>query len=66
MVVVVPSTVEARPSTKGLVQDMSQVILKVGEIKGLKQDIEKLKQEMKQNMRGWLSSKRKIKLCRKE
>jgi FtsZ-binding cell division protein ZapB len=47
MVVVVPSVAEARPSTEGLVQAMSQVSLKVGEIKGLKGDIEKLKQEMK-------------------
>jgi FtsZ-binding cell division protein ZapB len=47
MVVVVPSTTEVGPSTEGLVQAMSQVILKVGEIKGLKEDIEKLQQEMK-------------------
>jgi cell division protein FtsB len=47
MVVVVPSAVEDGPSTEGLVQTMSQVSLKVGEIKGLKGDIDKLKQEMK-------------------
>jgi peptidoglycan hydrolase CwlO-like protein len=47
MVVTVPSTTEAGPSAKGLVQTMSQVRLKVGEIKGLKGDIEKLEQEMK-------------------
>ena len=47
MVVVVPPAAEVGPSTKGLVQSMSQVSLKVGEIKGLKGDIEKLKQEMK-------------------
>jgi FtsZ-binding cell division protein ZapB len=45
-VVVVPPTTEAGPNTEGLVQAMSQVSLKVGEIKGLKGDIEKLKQEM--------------------
>jgi hypothetical protein len=42
MVVIVPSTAEARPSIEGLVQPMSQAILKVREIKGLKGDIEKL------------------------
>jgi cell division protein FtsB len=47
MAVTVPSTAKAGPSTKGLVTAMSQFILKVGEIKGLKGDIEKLKQEMK-------------------
>jgi FtsZ-binding cell division protein ZapB len=47
MDVAVPSIVEVGPSTEGLVQAMSQVSLKVGEIKGLKGDIEKLKQEMK-------------------
>jgi hypothetical protein len=45
--VIVPSTVETGSSTDGLVQDMSQVILKEGEIKILKGDIEKLQQEMK-------------------
>jgi hypothetical protein len=33
-VVVVPPAAEAGPSTKGLVQAMSQVSLKVGEMKG--------------------------------
>jgi hypothetical protein len=47
MVVVVPSTAETGPSTEGLVWAMSQVILKVGEIKGIKGDIDQLKQEMK-------------------
>jgi hypothetical protein len=47
MVVVVPSTAEIGTRTEGLVQAMSQVSLKVGEIKGLKGDIEKLKQEMR-------------------
>jgi hypothetical protein len=47
MDVVVPSTTEAGPSTEGLVQAMSQVSMNVGEIKGIKGDIEKLKQEMK-------------------
>jgi hypothetical protein len=47
MVVAVPPIAEAGPSNKGLVQTMSQVSLKAGEIKGLKGDIEKLKQEMK-------------------
>jgi hypothetical protein len=46
-VVVVPPTTEVGPNTEGLVQAMSQFRLKVGEIKGLKWDIEKLKQEMK-------------------
>jgi predicted RNase H-like nuclease (RuvC/YqgF family) len=45
-VVVVPPAAEAGPNTEGLVQDMSQVSLKEGEIKGLKGSIEKLKQEM--------------------
>jgi hypothetical protein len=43
MVVDVPSTTKVEPSTEGLVQVMSQVSLKAGEIKGLKGDIEKLK-----------------------
>jgi FtsZ-binding cell division protein ZapB len=47
MVVVVPSTAKVGPSIKGLVQAMSQVSLKVGEIESLKGDIEKLKREMK-------------------
>jgi hypothetical protein len=37
MVVVVPSTTETGPSTEGLVQAMSQVSLKVGEIKALRE-----------------------------
>ena len=47
MVVTIPSTIEVGPSTEGLVQAMSQVSLKVGEIKGLNEYIEKLQQEMK-------------------
>jgi FtsZ-binding cell division protein ZapB len=47
MVVTVPSTAEVGPSAEGLVQAMSQFNLKVGEIKGLKEDIKKLQQEMK-------------------
>jgi hypothetical protein len=47
MVVVLPSTIEVGPRNEGLVQAMSQVSLKMGEIKGIKGDIEKLKQEMK-------------------
>jgi hypothetical protein len=45
-VVVLPPSAEAWPSIEGLVQSMSQVILKEGEIIGLKGKIEKLKQEM--------------------
>ena len=44
MFAVVTSTAEVGPSIEGLVQAMSQVSLKLGEIKGLKGDIEKLKQ----------------------
>ena len=44
---IVPANTEVRSSTEGLVQAMSQVSLKKGEIKGLKEVIEKLKQEMK-------------------
>ena len=47
MDVVVPSTIEVGPSIEGLVQAMSQVSMNVGEIKGIKGDIEKLKKEMK-------------------
>jgi predicted transcriptional regulator len=47
MVVIVPSNTEAGSSTDGLVQAMSQVSLKTGEIKSLKEVIEKLQQEMK-------------------
>jgi hypothetical protein len=47
MAVVVPSIIETGPSIDGMVQAMSQVILKVSEIKGLNQYIEKLQQEMK-------------------
>jgi FtsZ-binding cell division protein ZapB len=49
MVVIVPSNKEAGSSTDGLVQAMSQVSLKTGEIKSLKEVIEKLQQEMKMN-----------------
>jgi hypothetical protein len=47
MAVAVPCTTETGSNTKGLVQAMSQVILKAGEIKILKGVIEKLQQEMK-------------------
>jgi hypothetical protein len=46
MVVASPLVAKVGTSTEGLVQAMSQVSLKVGEIKGLKGDIEKLKEEM--------------------
>jgi hypothetical protein len=45
-VVVVPSTIEVGPNIEGLVQSMSQVSLKEGEIKGIKESIEKLKREI--------------------
>jgi hypothetical protein len=44
---IVPTIAEIGPNTDGLVQAMSQVSLKEGEIKSLKGDIEKLQQEMK-------------------
>ena len=44
---IVPSIMEIGPNTDGLVQAMSQVSLKEGEIKSLKGDTEKLQQEMK-------------------
>jgi predicted metal-dependent hydrolase len=48
VVVVVPSTVEIGPNAlMDLVQAMSQVSLKEGEIKNLRGDIERLQQEMK-------------------
>ena len=47
MVVIVPSNTEAGSSTDGLVQAMSQVILKIGEIKNLKEVIENMQQDMK-------------------
>ena len=47
MVVIVPTNTEVGSSTEGLVQAISQVSLKIGEIKGLNDVIEKLKQEMK-------------------
>jgi hypothetical protein len=47
MVVIIPSNAEDGSSTDGLVQAMSQVSLQTGEIKSLKEVIEKLKQEMK-------------------
>ena len=43
---VLAPTVEIGSNTEGIVQDMSQVSLKEGEIKGLKESIETLKQEM--------------------
>jgi hypothetical protein len=47
MVVIVPSNIEAGSRNDGLVQTMSQVSLNIGEIKNLKEVIEKLQQEMK-------------------
>jgi FtsZ-binding cell division protein ZapB len=47
MVVTIPTNTEAGSSTEGLVQAMSQVSLKTGEIKNLKENLEKMKQEMK-------------------
>jgi TolA-binding protein len=44
---VVPGTIGDDSNTEDIVQAMSQVSLKVGEIKSLKGDIEKLQQEMK-------------------
>jgi hypothetical protein len=45
-VVVVPPTTKVGPNIEGLVQDMTQVSLKEGEIKGIKGSIENLKQEV--------------------
>ena len=42
-----PANIEVGSSVEGLVQAMSQVSLKTGEIKSLKENLEKLKQEMK-------------------
>jgi hypothetical protein len=47
MVVVAPSTTGIEKRTYGLVQAMSQVSLKVEEIKSLKGDMENLQQEIK-------------------
>jgi hypothetical protein len=47
MAVIVSANAEDGSSTDGLVQAMSQVILQTGEIKILKEALEKLKQEMK-------------------
>jgi len=47
MEVIITTNTEVGSSTKGLVQAMSQVSLKTGEIKSLKEDMENLKQEMK-------------------
>ena len=47
MVVIIPSNAKDGSSTDGLVQAMSQVSLQIGEIKSLKEVIEKMKQEMK-------------------
>jgi FtsZ-binding cell division protein ZapB len=47
MAVIIPANTEAGSSTEGLVQAMSQVSLKTGEIKNLKENMEKMKQEMK-------------------
>jgi ABC-type enterochelin transport system substrate-binding protein len=43
---VLAPTAEIGSNTEEIVQSMSQVILKQGEIKGLKESIEKLNQEM--------------------
>jgi hypothetical protein len=45
--VVVPITIGADSNTEYIIQAMSQVSLKEGEIKGLKGDIEKMHQKMK-------------------
>ena len=47
MVVIVPTNTEVGSSTEGLVQAMSRVSIETGEIKGLNEVIENLKQEMK-------------------
>jgi FtsZ-binding cell division protein ZapB len=47
MAAIVPANTKAGSSTDGLVQDMFQVSLQTGEIKILKEALEKLKQEMK-------------------
>jgi hypothetical protein len=47
MAVIIPANKEAGSSSEGLVQAMSQVSLKIGEIKSLKENMENLKQEMK-------------------
>jgi hypothetical protein len=47
MVFIAPTNTEVGSSIEGLLQSMSQVRLKIGEIKGFKEVIEKLKQEMK-------------------
>jgi FtsZ-binding cell division protein ZapB len=47
MEVTIPANTEDGSSTEGLVQAMSQVSLKTGEIKNLKENLEKMKQEMK-------------------
>jgi hypothetical protein len=47
MAVILPSNIEAESNTDGLVQSMSQVSLKTGEIKSLKEVLENMKQEMK-------------------
>jgi hypothetical protein len=43
MEIIVPANVDARSTTEGLVQAMSQVSLKTSEIKSLKENLEKLK-----------------------
>jgi predicted transcriptional regulator len=65
MVVVAPSTTKTKQSTDGLVQAMSQVSLKVEEIKSLKGDIEKMQQEMRIKDEKMASSRKRIKLYRK-
>jgi hypothetical protein len=47
MDVIVLSTIEIESSVDGLIQYMSQVILKIGEINNIKGIIETLQQEMK-------------------
>ena len=47
MEIIVPVDVEFGSSIEGLVQAMSQVSLKTSEIKSLKENLERLKHEMK-------------------
>ena len=43
MVVIIPAYAKSRSNTDGLIQAMSQLILQIGEIKILKESLEKLK-----------------------
>ena len=47
MEIIVLDNAEAGSNAKGLVQAMSQINLKTGEIKNLNENLEKLKQEVK-------------------